>query len=196
MKEDTLKCEVPNNVKVMPWMPQNDLLGHTNMKLFISHSGFNSVIEAVYHAVPVLAFPLSIDQPFNAKVIETHGYGIKLDFNSFTVDDLVNAADTIISNMSYKDNINKASNILRDRPQSAAKRASFWINHVVKYGDDHLRTKAFELTVFEFFMLDIFVFVSLLLIIVTILLLCCCWLACKMCCSKVCKDVKSKSKQE
>ena len=39
---------VPDNIRVIDWMPQNDPIGHPNMKLFITHCGMNSYIEAVY----------------------------------------------------------------------------------------------------------------------------------------------------
>ena len=30
---------IGDNVKIMDWIPQNDLMGHNNTKLFISHGG-------------------------------------------------------------------------------------------------------------------------------------------------------------
>jgi hypothetical protein len=40
---------IPSNVKLLPWMPQQDLLGHPKIRLFINHGGLNSKQEAVYH---------------------------------------------------------------------------------------------------------------------------------------------------
>jgi len=65
--------EVAPNVRVMTWLPQNDLLANDRVRLFISHGGFNSLIEAVYHAKPVIVFPILFDQPDNAAVVRAKG---------------------------------------------------------------------------------------------------------------------------
>ncbi|KAK7925961.1 hypothetical protein WMY93_008271 [Mugilogobius chulae] len=43
-------------------MPQKDLLGHPQIKVFVAHGGTNGVQEAIYHGVPVLGIPLYFDQ--------------------------------------------------------------------------------------------------------------------------------------
>ncbi|XP_072036026.1 UDP-glucuronosyltransferase 2C1-like [Amphiura filiformis] len=58
-KGDT-KLTLPDNVRSMKWIAQNDLLGHTNTKLFISHCGCNGAFEALYHAVLSYAFLFSM----------------------------------------------------------------------------------------------------------------------------------------
>jgi UDP:flavonoid glycosyltransferase YjiC (YdhE family) len=40
-KLDTVYGKVSGNVKLMTWLPQNDILGHRNIKLFITHGGNN-----------------------------------------------------------------------------------------------------------------------------------------------------------
>ncbi len=46
--------DVPDNVMLTKWVPQQDILGHPATKLFISHVGQSSVQEAVYHGKPVV----------------------------------------------------------------------------------------------------------------------------------------------
>ena len=43
----------PDNVKVSKWIPQQALLAHPNVIAFISHCGIGSLLEAVYHSVPI-----------------------------------------------------------------------------------------------------------------------------------------------
>ena len=48
------------------------------MRLFVTHGGQNSLLQAVYHGVPVLAIPLFGDQFDNAVRAEAKGLGLTL----------------------------------------------------------------------------------------------------------------------
>ena len=48
--------QTPDNVYVFPWLPVNDVLGHRNCKLFITHAGYNSLIETSYMEFRLLPF--------------------------------------------------------------------------------------------------------------------------------------------
>lgn len=56
----------PKNLKVVDWLPQNDLLGHGKTRAFISHMGMNSASEAAYHGVPIVASSIMSDGFDNA----------------------------------------------------------------------------------------------------------------------------------
>ena len=56
------KTSFHGNVMQMPWLPQNDVLGHPNLKMFISQCGNNGQFEALYHAVPILCLPTHLEQ--------------------------------------------------------------------------------------------------------------------------------------
>lgn len=45
------------NVYMSDWLPQNDLLGHTKVRAFVTQGGYLSMGEAAYHGVPVLGLP-------------------------------------------------------------------------------------------------------------------------------------------
>lgn len=49
---------LPKNVKLSKWLPQQDILGHKDIKMFITHCGGGSTEEAIYHAVPIIALPI------------------------------------------------------------------------------------------------------------------------------------------
>ena len=59
---DKTTLKVPNNVLLKPFLPQQDILAHKNTKLFITHCGMHGVMEAIYHAVPMVGMPVFIDQ--------------------------------------------------------------------------------------------------------------------------------------
>lgn len=81
----------------MKWLPQNDLLGHKNIKAFVSHVGHNSLYETAYHGVPVVAFPLFADQFFNARKVEYFSLGLQVDHNSFDSEQLLKKINKVIT---------------------------------------------------------------------------------------------------
>nr|XP_053635148.1 UDP-glucuronosyltransferase 2B19-like [Cherax quadricarinatus] len=52
----------PHNVKVVSWLPQQDVLGHNKTVLFFTHCGMHGVLEALYHGVPMVGMPVFADQ--------------------------------------------------------------------------------------------------------------------------------------
>ena len=176
-----VKVCIPNNTRVMKWLPQNDLLGHPNIKLFVTHCGSGGQFEALYHGVPMLGLPLGLDQHYNTARMEYHGFGKILKLHKCTARQLVDSINEIISNSSFSDRIQKASAIFRSRPQTPRMRLLFWVNHILQYGGSHLRSHAAELPWYQYVMLDVIGFfliaVSLVLflavLIVSKLLQCC-----------------------
>ncbi|PSN34574.1 hypothetical protein C0J52_18326, partial [Blattella germanica] len=57
----------PENVKISKWLPQQDVLAHPNVRLFISQCGVQSFQQAVFYAVPILGIPFIVDQKYNTK---------------------------------------------------------------------------------------------------------------------------------
>jgi len=87
------------NIKTVTWMPQNDILGHPNLKLFMTHGGLNSVYEATYHRVPMLLTPLWGDQVGNAAKVKLAGFGESIDIKTgvnFTAEMIVNLINKIL----------------------------------------------------------------------------------------------------
>jgi UDP:flavonoid glycosyltransferase YjiC (YdhE family) len=57
-------AELPlgSNTMLVPQVDYNDVLGHPNTRLFVSHCGLHSVYEAAFHAVPVVGVPFMFEQ--------------------------------------------------------------------------------------------------------------------------------------
>ena len=158
--------QIPSNVHVMNWIPQNTLLAHPNTKLFITHCGNNGQYESLYHGVPMLGIPLFAEQPHNAFRMQKHGFGLTLDLISFSSSQLRNTILELMHNASYMTSVKKRSAILRDRPMLPKEEAAYWIEHVMKHGGEHLRSAGVKLSLIQFFMLDV-----LLAFVVTLLIL-------------------------
>lgn len=88
----------PKNVKISKWFPQQDLLGHKNIKLFITQAGLQSIEEAIANGVPLLAIPFFGDQFNNAERIAALGIGQCLDFGTLTKESFKSAIVETIEN--------------------------------------------------------------------------------------------------
>ncbi len=165
---------VPKNVLVFKWLPQNDLLGHEKIRLFITHSGNNGRYESIYHGVPMIAFPIFGDQPHNAHMIAKKGYGIAMKLQRFSVAELVENMGKILDSTKYHDQIRTASKILKSRP-GGSETAAFWMEHVMEFGDSHLRNDAaISMPYYQFVMWDIYgffmaIFILIILIVIRIM---------------------------
>ncbi|KAK9145369.1 hypothetical protein Sjap_005272 [Stephania japonica] len=51
------------------WAPQVKVLSHGSTAGFLSHCGWNSVLESVVHGVPLIAWPLYAEQKMNAVML-------------------------------------------------------------------------------------------------------------------------------
>lgn len=155
------KEEITDNILRLPWIPQNDLLGHPRTVLFITHCGRSGSMEAIYHGIPVITFPVSIDQPYNAAVMEDKGYGIKMDLHDFSTEELIANIKQVAFTDKYKRNIRQASERFYSRPQTPAERAAYYIDLVAKYGDKHFRHFGLDMPWYSFYLVDVICFLLL-----------------------------------
>ncbi|KAK5645032.1 hypothetical protein RI129_006332 [Pyrocoelia pectoralis] len=88
----------PNNVKLGKWMPQQDILAHPNIKLFVTHGGLLSIIEAVYHGIPIVGIPIFGDQGMNVAIAKADGYGKVVEFSTLTEENFGNAVTEVLNN--------------------------------------------------------------------------------------------------
>ncbi|KAG8650258.1 anthocyanidin 3-O-glucosyltransferase 1-like [Manihot esculenta] len=71
--------------KVIGWAPQVAVLAHPATGGFVSHSGWNSILESIWFGVPVATWPMYAEQQFNAfqMVIELGlAVEIKMDYRN------------------------------------------------------------------------------------------------------------------
>ncbi|XP_050225996.1 UDP-glycosyltransferase 90A1-like [Mercurialis annua] len=54
---------------VREWVEQMEILKHPSVKGFLSHCGWNSVLESICAGVPILAWPMMAEQPLNARMV-------------------------------------------------------------------------------------------------------------------------------
>ena len=156
----------PDNIKVMKWLPQNDLLAHPKVKVFVTHCGNNGQMEALYHGVPMVGVPIYYDQYQGATRMEYQGYGKGFNIVHDTPEKLAKLINEVFENRTYQENIQRASAIFRARPDTPRQRAAFWIKHVLKFGSKHLRSHANDMPLYQYWMMDIIAFLLCLSIVV------------------------------
>nr|WEA84863.1 UDP-glycosyltranserase [Gynostemma pentaphyllum] len=68
--------------KVIGWAPQLEVLAHPATGGFISHCGWNSILESVWHGVPVATWPMYAEQKFNAfEMVVELGLAVEITLN-------------------------------------------------------------------------------------------------------------------
>ncbi|XP_006825899.1 2-hydroxyacylsphingosine 1-beta-galactosyltransferase-like [Saccoglossus kowalevskii] len=146
---------VGDNIKIVKWFNQNDVLAHPKTRLFITHGGLGSYGEAMYHGVPMVCIPLLFDQFDTAAKIKSEGVGTYVKMKSLNYDNLYEAIVEVLLNEKYSKRAKQLSADLKDVPMNAAGTAVFWIEHVIKYGASHLTVHRNHLSVTEYYLLDV-----------------------------------------
>ncbi|XP_049862078.1 UDP-glucosyltransferase 2-like isoform X2 [Schistocerca gregaria] len=93
----------PENVMIAKWLPQQDVLAHPNIHLFITQGGLQSMNEASYFAVPLIGIPFIGDQYHNVAKMVQAGIGYQLLFGDVTTDTILKAIHTVLGNDSYSE---------------------------------------------------------------------------------------------
>ncbi|CAG9767336.1 unnamed protein product [Ceutorhynchus assimilis] len=169
--EDENVTGMPDNALVKSWMPQQDILAHPNVKLFITHGGFLSTTETIYHGVPVLAIPVFADQFMNAKKAVQYGYGLMLPYHdnqNFNEETLIRLLQELLNNPIYQENAKRRSRIFHDRPIKPMANAVYWLEYVLKHdGAEHLKVAGRKLPFYQYLILDV---VGVILVVIMLIL--------------------------
>ncbi|XP_038217917.1 UDP-glycosyltransferase UGT5-like [Zerene cesonia] len=167
------------NIKFSKWFPQSDLLRHPNIKLFITQGGLQSTDEAINSAVPLIGLPMLGDQWYNVEKYVRFNFGKQLDIMALSENEFRDAVVAVIENPSYKANVIKLRDLMREHPVKPLDLAVWSIEHVMKHGAKHLRPPTFGgMSAFEYyevplilFLLGILAAILLAVIIVIVLII-------------------------
>ncbi|XP_028133811.2 UDP-glycosyltransferase UGT5 isoform X1 [Diabrotica virgifera virgifera] len=149
------------NVMVRKWMPQQDILRHPNIKLFITQGGLQSLQESVVNGIPLIGIPFFGDQITNVNKMVKKGYGVKVDRRSMTKEILVAAIRQVMTNPSYKETAEAMGEIFKDEEIPSLQRAVYWTEYVIRHkGAKHLRSPGIGMPAWKYYMLDVMGFLA------------------------------------
>ncbi|XP_064112825.1 UDP-glycosyltransferase UGT5-like isoform X5 [Macrobrachium nipponense] len=162
---------IPENVMIKPWLPQQDILGHPNVKVFISHGGRLSMQESLYHGTPMVTLPLFGDQPINGARVIANGWGLSLNYEDLSVELIISSLEEVTNNATYVENVVKTSRLYKDQLTSPVERAVFWTEYVIRHrGALKLRSPAASLSWVQLLLLDVLALFLLVIILSLIVL--------------------------
>ncbi|XP_070690603.1 UDP-glucuronosyltransferase 3A1-like [Pempheris klunzingeri] len=166
----------PPNLRLVDWLPLNDLLGHKNARLFISHGGQNSLLQAVYHAVPVLGIPLFGDQFDNMVRAETKGLGLTINPTHITRELLSSTIQILIQDTRFRSSALSLSRIHKSHPVPPVLRLIQWVEHILHSGGGtHLKPVSLVQPWHQRYLLDLVLLLSLGVLGPVVL----CWILCR-----------------
>lgn len=109
---DDLKARLPNeftekireNGKLVSWTPQVEVLGHSSVGVFVTHCGWNSLLESIAGGVPMICRPFFGDQRLNGRMIEdVWKIGAIVNGGIFTKDGIMSNLNKILVNEEGKE---------------------------------------------------------------------------------------------
>ncbi|XP_038643578.1 UDP-glucuronosyltransferase 1A1-like [Scyliorhinus canicula] len=167
--------KLASNTKLVTWLPQNDLLGHSKTRAFLTHAGSHGIYEAICSAVPMVMLPLFSDQIENAERLKHQGAGIVLSLKDISSRRLFDALSLVINDTRYKEAISKIFAIHKDRSMDAVELSAYWVEFVMRHGGaDHLRSAAHHLNWIQYHCLDVMgALVAVALLFFCLLFTCC-----------------------
>ncbi|CAL4109823.1 unnamed protein product, partial [Meganyctiphanes norvegica] len=147
--------DLPPNVITRKWLSQQDILGHPNILVFISHCGNFGTQEAKYHGVPILGVPITFDQHRNAARLARKGYGRVLNWNEMTVESIIENINCLIKDTLYRERMRSMSRALQDQKESPKERAVWWVEYAIRHKDEpHMQFAGKNLNTIQYYMID------------------------------------------
>ncbi|KFB36996.1 AGAP002783-PA-like protein [Anopheles sinensis] len=134
-------------------VPQEAVLAHPKVRVFVTDGGQMNVEDAIQHKVPVVGISYSTSYEHYLRQIAKYEAGIisLIDYESQTFADKLR---DVCTDDRYQENVSKLHRLLNDQPQTSIERAVWWIEYVTRNaGAKQLRVR--HLSWFEYLMLDV-----------------------------------------
>ncbi|KAL7739945.1 hypothetical protein ACLKA6_013133 [Drosophila palustris] len=155
------------NILYSKWLPQDDILAHPKVVLFINHAGRGGITESQYHGKPMLSLPVFGDQPGNAVKMVSDGFGLSMSLLTLEEKPFRDNILEILDNPKYTRKVGAFSRLFRDRPLSARQTVLYWTEYVLRHhGAPHLQSPLVHMNFVAANNLDVYALLLCVLIIV------------------------------
>lgn len=101
LEEDEVRS-IAGNAIVVSYAPQRELLARASLTL--THAGLNTVLDSLSYGVPLVAMPITFEQPGIARRIEWSGAGRVVPFSKLTAERLRREIQEVLTRETYKAN--------------------------------------------------------------------------------------------
>lgn len=105
------------------WAPQVEVLAHKAIGGFVSHCGWNSILESLWYGVPIVTFPIYAEQQLNAfRMVKELGLSVELKLDYRVGGDLVTAdeiANSVICVMQSDSEVRKKVKEMSEKGRKA-----------------------------------------------------------------------------
>ena len=163
--------DAPKNVLVSSWLPQQDLLAHPKVRLFISHGGAGSFQETICHKTPLVGIPINGDQHTNVAEAVRRGLGVHQDWHGLEAAGLKAAVEEVLENPAYREATAELSELVMDTPQHPLDRAVWWMEYLLRHpGNPGMRNPARHLSWVQYFLIDVIAFFVAVLVLICYIL--------------------------
>lgn len=124
------------------WAPQLKILSHDSVGGFLTHSGWNSVVEAIQYEKPLVLLTFSADQGINARLLEEKkiAYSIPRDDcdGSFTRDSVAKSLNLILIEKEgeiYREKVKQMKSLFCDK-----ERQDNYVDNLLCYLQNYKKT--------------------------------------------------------
>ncbi|KDO64319.1 hypothetical protein CISIN_1g010684mg [Citrus sinensis] len=83
---------------VASWCPQEEVLKHPSIGGFLTHCGWNSIVESLCSGVPMICWPFTGDQPTNGRYV-CNEWGVGMEINGDDEDVIRNEVEKLVREM-------------------------------------------------------------------------------------------------
>lgn len=111
--QHSLLPSLPASVRVESFVPQFAVLSHPTVRVFVSHCGMNSILEALYWKTPILALPFFGDQHDNAARLMDVGVARRLHKQQFDAAEVFAKVEALLHNSNVQDAVDRVASNLR-----------------------------------------------------------------------------------
>jgi MGT family glycosyltransferase len=103
--EQKAAAKLPGNPLVVEYAPQREVIARAS--LTITHGGLNTVMDSLSYGVPMVAIPITFEQPGNGARIRQTGVGEMIPVSRLKVERLRSTIRQVLTHASYRNNAQK-----------------------------------------------------------------------------------------